>query len=88
MANQSVTVETVAVTVEVVSPAIEVLVENPAAETVQVGLQGPPGPPGSPGPPGPPGPPVELSLDPYNVLRFDQEGKLFCPAVQSGLTDW
>ena len=43
---------------------------------------------GLPGPPGPPGPPVELSLNPYNVLRFDQEGKLFCPAVQSGLTDW
>jgi hypothetical protein len=85
MANQSVTVETVEVTVEVVSPAIEVLAENPAVETVQVGLQGPPGPPG---PPGSPGPPVELSLDPYNVLRFDQEGKLFCPAVQSGLTDW
>lgn len=43
---------------------------------------------GLPGPPGPPGPPVELSLNPYNALRFDQEGKLFCPAVQSGLTDW
>lgn len=40
------------------------------------------------GPPGPPGPPVELSSNPYNALRFDQEGKLFCPAVQSGLTDW
>ena len=52
MANQSVTVETVEVTVEVVSPAIEVLVENPAVETVQVGLQGPPGPPGPPGPSG------------------------------------
>ena len=38
--------------------------------------------------PGPPGPPVELSLDPYNALQFDQNGKLFCPAVQSGLTDW
>lgn len=57
MANQSVTVETVEVTVEVVSPAIEVLVENPAVETVQVGLQGPPGPPGPQGPQGPPGPP-------------------------------
>ena len=43
---------------------------------------------GLPGPPGPPGPPVELSSNPYNALRFDQEGKLFCPAVQSGLTDW
>ena len=43
---------------------------------------------GLPGPPGPPGPPVELSLNPHNALRFDQEGKLFCPAVQSGLTDW
>lgn len=76
MAGQSVTVETVEVMVEVVSPAIEVTIGS---------VQGPPGPPGSPGPPGPP---VELSLDPYNVLRFDQEGKLFCPAVQSGLTDW
>ena len=55
MANQSVTVETVEVTVEVVSPAIEVLVENPAVETVQVGLQGPPGPPGPQGPQGPKG---------------------------------
>lgn len=73
MAGQSVTVETVEVTVEVVSPAIEVTIGS---------VQGPPGPPGSPGPP------VELSLNPYNVLRFDQDGKLFCPAVQSGLTDW
>lgn len=43
---------------------------------------------GTPGIQGPPGPPVELSLNPYNALQFDQEGKLFCPAVQSGLTDW
>lgn len=43
------------VMVEVVSPAIEVLVENPAVETVQVGLQGPPGPPGPQGPQGPKG---------------------------------
>ena len=61
-------------------------ISEPLVITVQE--NGLPGPPGPPGPPGSPGPPVELSLNPYNVLRFDQEGKLFCPAVQSGLTDW
>ena len=66
--------------VDILEPLVITVQEN--------GLPGPPGPPGPPGQPGPPGPPVELSLNPYNVLRFDQDGKLFCPAVQSGLTDW
>lgn len=63
-----------------------VYVFEPSVVTVQE--NGLPGPPGPPGPPGLPGPPVELSLNPYNVLQFDPDGKLFCPAVQSGLTDW
>lgn len=66
--------------VDISEPLDVVDISEPLVITVQEN--------GLPGPPGPPGPPVELSLNPYNVLRFDQEGKLFCPAVQSGLTDW
>ena len=72
--------------VDILEPLDVVYISEPLVITVQE--NGLPGPIGPIGPIGPPGPPVELSLNPYNALRFDQEGKLFCPAVQSGLTDW